>query len=164
MQAYTRLLPLVVLKRYQLFGGRFVSEVESAVCPHIRYVVRPHWWPVAHSLIPCTHEYTVAHMTGWVLGQNTADPHRPTHSHTHYAHNAYCAPTHTYIQHERRTCPHRAQRAQHTRLDVSPAIASLTSAYVRLRSELTDLLVSCRAGREEARSPPVPHLHYCPRG
>ena len=102
MQAYTRLLPLVVLKGSSTVRGRFVSEVESEVCPHIRYVVRPHWWPVAHSLIPCTHEYTVAHMAGWVLGQNTVDPHRPTHSHTLYAYKAYCAPTHTYThtQHE----------------------------------------------------------------
>ena len=80
------------------------------------------------------------------------------HIHTHSMSNSTCT------QHEQRACAHRAQRAQHTRLDVSPAIASLTSAYVRLRSELTYLLVSCRAGREEARSPPVPHLHYYPRG
>jgi hypothetical protein len=40
----------------------------------------------------------------------------------------------------------------------------LLFAYVRLRSELTYLLVSCRAGREEARSPPVPRHHHYLRG
>ena len=64
--------------------------------------------------------------------------------------NSTCTP------HAHRTCAHRAQRAHHTRLDASPVTASLTSAYIRLRSKLIYLLVSCRAGKEEARS----YWHY----
>ena len=113
---------------------------------------RPHLWPVAHSLIPCSHEYTAAHMAGWVLGQNTVDPHRPTHSHTLYAYKAYCAPTHictvyiqtgpiymllahsmshsTCTQHEQRTCTQRAQRALRHAPRRMYAIACLTRQLV----------------------------------
>ena len=72
------------------------------------------------------------------------------HIHTHSMSNSTCTP------HAHRTCAHRAQRAYHKRLDASPATASLTSAYIRLRSKLIYLLVSCRAGKEEARS----YWHY----
>jgi hypothetical protein len=55
-----------------LSSGRLVSSKrEYIVCPHIQYVCRTHLWPGAHSLIPCPHEYTGAHIAGWVLGQNT---------------------------------------------------------------------------------------------
>jgi hypothetical protein len=60
--------------------------------------------------------------SGWVLGQSTADLHRPTHSHALCAYKAYCIvppPPHTQgmgnstcTQHEQRTCAHLAQRAQ----------------------------------------------------
>ena len=136
---------------------------------------RPHLWPVAHSLIPCPHEYTAAHMAGWVLGQNTVDPHRPTHSHTLYAYKAYCAPTHictvyiqtgpiymllahsmshsTCTQHEQRTCTQRAQRALRHAPRRMYAIACLTSAYIRRRRKLIYLLVSSRADKERRALP-----------
>ena len=112
---------------------------------------------------------------GWVLGQNTVDPHRPTHSHTLYAYKAYCAPTHictVYIQtgpiymllahsmnhstctlHEQRTCTQRAQRALRHAPRRMYAIACLTSAYIRRRRKLIYLLVSSRADKERRALP-----------
>jgi hypothetical protein len=107
----------------------------------------PHGRRVGERLVPLLSSYQMLVLlisgrdlvwSGWVLSQNTADPHRPTHSHTHCAYTAYRVSTHTYTQHEQRTCTawathmyvpiaHSAHNTRALTIRDSTATSSLTS-------------------------------------
>jgi hypothetical protein len=125
------------------------------------------WCSLAHSVHTRVHGRSHAHMAGWVLGHNTADPHMPTHPHTHCAYKAYCAPTHTHTQHEQRTCtawathmrPSRTARTTHAPRRIT--CDSQSNKCVRwLRSELTSCLLAAEQAEAKRRAPLGTALQY----